>query len=70
MSAHAHDASVRLLGRMLAGLTATAPDDDPEAPDLSGTIEPLGERGVTAKLALASGDTFRLTVEWLPEESP
>lgn len=63
-------AAVGLLARMLYGVSETVPNVDPDSPDLAGDIEVSGDHAVTATVTLPTGDTYRVTVEWLPEESP
>lgn len=75
MSAHRQAAS-GLLARMLTGLSITAPpglanaDGDPEPDFGAGEFELLGENGIAVTIHLPSGDQYRVTIDWLKEESP
>ena len=69
MSAGTNNA-VTLLARMLTGISTTAQRVDADAPDFAGDFEEAGEHTVKMILELPSGDTYRVTVEWLGAESP
>jgi hypothetical protein len=66
-------AATNLLGRMLAGVAITANARVSELePDLSLaaiTSDP-DSHSVQTVIVLPSGDHYRVTVGWLPEESP
>ena len=62
------EAALLMLGRMLTGIMH-GPAFDPMRPGPAGVIGPDGD-GVTAIVQLPSGDTYKVTVEWLAEESP
>lgn len=66
------NAAVSLLSRMLFGVTETAPQVGSEDEMTLGldSIEPVGEHGVATEIVLATGDKYRVSVEWLREESP
>ena len=71
MSDHRRDAAISLLGRMLAGLSSTAPQSVGDEPDISmSTIREIGETGLFARITTHTGDVFRVVVDWVPEESP
>jgi hypothetical protein len=64
-------AAAMFLGQLLSGIQhpAHVPDDEPTVS--AETIAPVeGEDAVETVLVLPSGDKFRVTVEWLSEESP
>jgi hypothetical protein len=62
------DTSVSFLAWLLAALDVTY--DDPRVPNAKvDRIVTVGPK-VIAHLVVATGDTYRVTVEWLSEESP
>ncbi len=64
------NAATGLLARMLFGISQSARPVDPEEPDFGGDFEATNAYTVAAKITLPAGDTYRVTVEWLAEESP
>jgi len=69
-----HNAAISVLARCFAGLSLASSfehDRDPEAPDYSADFEPQEtDDKIAALVELPSGDRYRITVEWLSEESP
>lgn len=64
------NAAVPLLARMLFGISGTAKGVDVYEPDFAADFDVPSEHVVTSTITLPTGDTYRVTVEWLPEESP
>lgn len=66
------NAAITLLSQMLVGITSTRiVDPSAEVPDFSlDDIRASGEHGVETTVQLATGDRYRVSVEWLREESP
>lgn len=64
------NAAVGLLARMLFGLSQTAARVDGTAPDFGADFMPYGDHAVAATITVETGDQYRVTVEWLKEESP
>lgn len=65
-----HNAAVELLAKMMFGISETTHSLDPETPDLAADFESAGEHAVCTTLTLPSGDTYRVTIEWLGDKSP
>lgn len=66
------NAAASLLGQMLSGIGYTRVlIPDTEVPDFSlDEITANGEHGVETTVQVSTGDRYRVTVEWLREESP
>lgn len=67
------NAATSLLAQMLTGISyrrVLIPDAD-DAPDFSlDHIVASGDHAVETVVQVAAGDRYRVTVEWLSEESP
>lgn len=69
--ADTHTPAASLLGQMLAGIGMATGGAPLDVPTLSlEDAEPQGDFGMAATLVLPSGDKYRVTVEWLRDESP
>jgi hypothetical protein len=64
---HRDDAALHILAELLSGIRHRDGPDDPTF-SLS-EIESDGEK-VWTRLVMPSGDTYRVQVEWLTDESP
>lgn len=64
------NAAVPLLARMLFGISNTGQSFDADAPDFSANFEVPDDHTVSTIITLPTGDEYRVTVEWLAEESP
>lgn len=65
------NAAVTVLAAALAGISEANRNVDSDAPDLAADyFDPIGEHGVAAAIELPAGDRYRITVEWLRDESP
>lgn len=70
MAANAQ-APTKFLARLLTGLSFTNFEVvDPDAPDYSADITDVREHTVESVVSVPTGDTYRVTVEWLSERSP
>jgi hypothetical protein len=70
--AHVPQASLNLLSQMLVGIQHPSflSDDEPTFSAKSISTLPESEDAVEVVLISPSGDHFRITVEWLKDDSP
>lgn len=72
MARRVPQAALSLLSQMLAGIQhpAFVSDDEPTFSAKSISTVPDAEDAVEVVLITPSGDHYRITVEWLQDESP
>ena len=65
-------ASIAMLSRCMFGITETSetPISEDEATLSADRFETMEDGGISTVVFTPSGDAYRISVTWLPEESP